>query len=245
MPQSRCPFALSADLEVGHCSPVHGHPFTEVVYCERCVGDLMQGDRRFMYRDRSIIVYQPGVDHWVENKVPGQQICLGIVGFGSESIPAGIWEANDRLVQWFTYAGDLLQTGTGFQQERLDCLVGLIALELREQSPKTSWKTKSRAARAKSLIDESFWESWSVKDLAAKIFVSPDYLRQLFRKEYGESIIHYLIRKRMEHAAHMLRSSDLPVKTIAERCGFHDPYHFSRTFKQIIGMSPTAYRQTS
>ncbi|MFW6212585.1 MAG: helix-turn-helix transcriptional regulator [Spirochaetota bacterium] len=77
------------------------------------------------------------------------------------------------------------------------------------------------------------------------MYVSPDYLRHLFRAEYGEPVIHYLIHRRVEYAKMLLRETDDAVSEIAQASGFHAPYYFSRLFKKLVGYSPTEHRAGS
>ena len=49
---------------------------------------------------------------------------------------------------------------------------------------------------------------------------------------------------RVDEACHLLLTTDLPLKSIAERSGFCDEYHFSRVFRQLRRMSPGEFRKT-
>jgi transcriptional regulator GlxA family with amidase domain len=65
----------------------------------------------------------------------------------------------------------------------------------------------------------------------------------LFREHTGQTPMQYLRRVRIERARLMLGNVDLSIKEIAGRCGFDDPYHFSRVFHQVDGLPPTLYRE--
>jgi two-component system response regulator YesN len=65
----------------------------------------------------------------------------------------------------------------------------------------------------------------------------------MFRSEFGETITHYILRRRLELAAKLLLTTPLLVKEIAVRSGFQTEYYFSRAFRKAQGVSPTQYRK--
>lgn len=72
--------------------------------------------------------------------------------------------------------------------------------------------------------------------------VSAPYLSRLFHEYAGVSPSRYLTGYRMEQAKKLLRDSRLSIGEIAERVGYPDPFHFSKTFKNTIGVSPSQFR---
>lgn len=83
----------------------------------------------------------------------------------------------------------------------------------------------------------------SIGDLAQKCGISEIYFRQQFGKLFHRSPKQYIIDLRIRKAKQLLVGSDLSVAQVAEQCGFTNPYHFSRTFKDITGLTPTAYKR--
>lgn len=83
----------------------------------------------------------------------------------------------------------------------------------------------------------------TLKSLAARLNVNANYLSTLFTKELGIPLTEYVNRCRIEHAKHMLLSTELPIKRIAEQCGFKDIHYFTRMFKRITSLTPGVYRQ--
>jgi AraC-like DNA-binding protein len=67
----------------------------------------------------------------------------------------------------------------------------------------------------------------------------------MFRETFGTSPMHYLIRRRIEHAQELLRITDLPLQEIARRCGIDNPYYFSRLFRKVVGQTASRYRRTN
>ncbi len=69
------------------------------------------------------------------------------------------------------------------------------------------------------------------------------YLCRLFRRYDHQSPYQYLLRLKMNLAAEILQRPDALVKQVAEAIGFSDPFHFSRSFKTVFGLSPDAFRR--
>ncbi len=81
----------------------------------------------------------------------------------------------------------------------------------------------------------------SVALLAAQAGLSKRRFRQAFKHCFGASPHDYLVRCRLEFAKHLIQCNQAPLTTIAHESGFYDQAHFSRTFKERIGFSPSQY----
>ena len=83
----------------------------------------------------------------------------------------------------------------------------------------------------------------SLKALAVRLILNPNYLSTLFTKELGISLTEYLNRCRDEHAKHLHLSTDLTIKKIVQQCGFTDIHYFTRIFKRFTSLTPKNYRE--
>ena len=81
----------------------------------------------------------------------------------------------------------------------------------------------------------------SNETVAAQSGISTVYFRKLFTACYGTSPMHYVREKRIARAKELLEFGFISIGELAEQVGFNSIYHFSKTFKQLTGMSPTAY----
>ncbi|MBX2877348.1 MAG: AraC family transcriptional regulator [Saprospiraceae bacterium] len=103
-----------------------------------------------------------------------------------------------------------------------------------------------RVAAALEYIKRNYHEKIKLEDIAKATHLSPFHFQRLFSQEIGESPDVYLRRIRLEKAGHLLHvNPDKSLTAIALQCGFRSLPAFSRTFKQVYGMSPTQYRNNT
>ena len=84
---------------------------------------------------------------------------------------------------------------------------------------------------------------WTVEELAEFCNLSTDQLRRNFLRHTGMRPKRYLEELKLRQAAELLVSSLLPIAVVAAKFGYADPYHFSRRFKNLTGVSPERYRR--
>jgi AraC-like DNA-binding protein len=96
--------------------------------------------------------------------------------------------------------------------------------------------------RAKDLVDARYFEPLTVADLAAAAGLSPAYFSRQFKQAFGESPHQYLLTRRLERAAALLRTSDRSVADICFAVGVHGIGSFTSSFGRIFGQTPLAYR---
>jgi AraC-like DNA-binding protein len=98
--------------------------------------------------------------------------------------------------------------------------------------------------RARDLADTRYAEPLTVDDLAAAAHLSKAHFSREFSKAFGESPYSYLLTRRLERAAHLLRSTDWSVADICVSVGLTSVGSFTSSFTASYGMSPTAYRSS-
>lgn len=85
----------------------------------------------------------------------------------------------------------------------------------------------------------------TLKSLSAHLGVNASYLSTLFSKEMGMSLTEYVNTLRISHAKILLENTDIPIKSIASRCGIEDIHYFTRVFKKTCGVTPKGYREST
>ena len=96
--------------------------------------------------------------------------------------------------------------------------------------------------RAKDLADARFAEPLDVAELAGAAGLSPAHFSREFRRAFGESPHGYLLTRRLERAAALLRATERSVADICFSVGLQSVGSFTTSFTRTYGMSPTAYR---
>jgi AraC-like DNA-binding protein len=96
--------------------------------------------------------------------------------------------------------------------------------------------------RAKDLADARFFEPLAVDDLAAAAVLSRAHFSREFRRAFGVSPHAYLLTRRLERAAALLRNTDNSVAEVCLAVGLQGIGSFTTSFKRTYGISPTAYR---
>jgi transcriptional regulator GlxA family with amidase domain len=102
-----------------------------------------------------------------------------------------------------------------------------------------------RLLRARDAMDRTYAEPLDIPALARVARVSQAHFIRTFRTTFGETPHRYLQRRRVERSMWLLRETDRSVTDICLDVGFASLGTFSRTFRDIVGVSPTAYRRGS
>ena len=103
-------------------------------------------------------------------------------------------------------------------------------------------ETNRRMLRARDAMDRAYARRLDIRALASVASVSEAHFVRTFRATFGETPHRYLQRRRVERAMFLLRESDRSVTDICFEVGFNSLGTFSRTFHEIVGATPIAYR---
>jgi AraC-like DNA-binding protein len=99
-----------------------------------------------------------------------------------------------------------------------------------------------RLLRARDAMDRAYAEPLDVRSVAAVAHISPAHFIRSFRGVFGETPHRYLQRRRVERSMFLLRETDRSVTDICFDVGFTSLGTFSRTFRTIVGETPSGYR---
>lgn len=89
--------------------------------------------------------------------------------------------------------------------------------------------------------DLSKW--WTVEEMAEMCGYSSDYFRVIFKEHFSVSPKEYIDQLKIAKAQEFLQDSSMPIGEIAGLLGYHNQFHFSRRFKELIGETPSGYRK--
>ncbi|WP_162848563.1 response regulator [Paenibacillus nanensis] len=118
------------------------------------------------------------------------------------------------------------------------CMELLRAAGDREQD-----RNQTVASQIAKLLDEKYHLPVTVEDIAKEVYLSPNYVRTIFKEKTGETILDYLTRIRMNHASELLRDRSLKVREIAHRVGYENVSYFCSVFQKHKGSTPNEYRK--
>ncbi len=96
--------------------------------------------------------------------------------------------------------------------------------------------------RARDLADRRYAEPLGVADLARAAGLSPAHFSREFRRAFGEPPHRYLLTRRLERAAALLRTTDWSVAEVCVAVGLRSVGSFTSSFSRVMGSTPTAYR---
>jgi AraC-like DNA-binding protein len=102
---------------------------------------------------------------------------------------------------------------------------------------------KSDAPVLSQIMEANFCYNLALEEFARLSHRSLSTFKRDFRKHYNQSPGKWLLQKRLEYSAVLLKNPALNVSQVALDCGFEDLSHFSRAFKEKFGTSPANYRK--
>jgi AraC family transcriptional regulator len=146
----------------------------------------------------------------------------------------------------------LLRDGTGESRIFAETVAQMVAAQLvRAHSSSTRAPRRSapdgladwRLQRLADLIEENLDGDLSLDAMAAEVGLSSLYLIRAFKHAFGEPPHRYVVRRRIERAKDLLRTTDMPVAQVAFAVGFSSQSHLSDWFQRVVGVSPALYRR--
>ncbi len=249
------PFAVGNHHIQEHVNRPKGLPQYQCFYSVEGEGELIMDGQRMLIHPGQAMLLQANDGH-VYHRCTDQDWVLDIVMFNgpacSEILKAlgihqsGVYEINDaKLFQ--KYIKKLLKAG---EKEAIECakvcyefLLEFAAAVHRVHAPQPA-KENLVIRELVDYITEHYQEDISLDHLASMVGLSKEYMCTIFKKEMGETIIHFLTVIRIGHAKMFLK--EYPEKhavEIGRMCGYESPSYFGKVFKQVVGMSPEQYRK--
>ena len=240
-----------------------------LVGCGGCY-PIAQDGREYMLCDGTYLLLFPWHEHY--GTAPGHDgqshywchFCVpeDSVEFSDESAENGIWIPEfgniinpDRIKLLFHQLIDSSERDYRDDTSRAricGIYVSLILSELYENalevyesvSESAKKKQKSVSAKVKEYLRIHARENIGVTDLSKIFHYNPDYLTQIFKEEYGNTICTYINLVRIDEAKKLLIETDMKIGDVALNVGFYDGKYFMKTFKKIVGVTPSEFRQS-
>ncbi|MGD6875688.1 response regulator transcription factor [Bacillus infantis] len=91
-------------------------------------------------------------------------------------------------------------------------------------------------------IQDNYHASLTLKSIADSVYLSPSHFSRMFKEQLGMTFVEYLAFIRIQKAKSLLRLTSFSVEVIANNTGFSTAGYFSTTFKKVVGVTPSEYR---
>jgi YesN/AraC family two-component response regulator len=129
--------------------------------------------------------------------------------------------------------------------EEMSSILGQMLDEVFESvsQPKQSEGIKHTVVKVKDYIDNQYFEDLSLTMLSEQFHVESTYLSKAFKYAYGDNLMLYIAKKRMERAKEYLKNHDLNITEISQLVGYGDYAYFSRVFRKLTGQCPREFRE--
>lgn len=231
-------------------------PFYSIEYVARGSGELKLKGRAHSLRAGRVFSYGPGVPHDItgDRADPLVKYFVDFAGGNAFDLLRSCGLPPGRVTQVFPphilapLFDELIQSGLHIGRRSMELcakLLECLALKMAganaplEETETLAFTTYQQCRRH---IEQHFLRLRTLEQIAGECHASKAYLCRLFRRYDRQSPYQYLLRLKMNHAAERLQQSGVLVKQAAEETGFADPFHFSRVFRNVLGMAPAAFR---
>ena len=221
-------------------------------------GVFRTGGREYPLEAGSGFLIVPGhlAFYQADEKEPWTYVWVGFSGSGVESFVSYTGLSvrhpvfqSDRSDELYGSVRDMMEHNTyGLTNElrrngQLQIFLSLIAESAGTQARPEEDRANQYVKRAVEFIQRNYCNPVKVTDVADYVCINRSYLYTLFENSMGMSPQQFLTAFRLTRAAELLAVTQLPVESIALSCGYNDPLVFTKAFKQMKGMSPSAYRK--
>jgi YesN/AraC family two-component response regulator len=113
-----------------------------------------------------------------------------------------------------------------------------------EQAQVIAIQEQSPVERVKEYVRSNLPNEITLTEAAARVFLNPSYLSQLFKQQSHINFVDFVLEERMREAKRLLVLTSLRISEIARRIGFFDLAYFSAAFKKMVGCTPSEYRKS-
>lgn len=145
------------------------------------------------------------------------------------------------IFEQFIESADLNKTTACSLVEQLLKLLFVRLLVDRQAPGKMQSFSNQTFTRCWNYIHDNYLKVNTIGKISNACAVNKVYMARLFKRYTKETPFQLLTRLKIKHATKLILAENLPVKQVGAIVGYHDPYHFSRIFKRVIGVSPKHY----
>ena len=210
--------------------------------CENIRYNLRPGDL-YIIRPEGTISARPGSSGFLRKKcVSLESGLIEHIGGNLQSVNVVRSENPLRLENIYAKIKQSILEQGEFVHEELEAQSYTLLVELNRLAMPIQYPLP--LCRALDLIKANLHLEYTLDRLSSECKVGISTLSRLFRHHLNISPMNYIIERRLGYARQLIKVSKMPLKEIAEMCGYKSESFFSRSFKKKFGMSPSSYRRS-
>lgn len=233
----------------------HWHNYYEIIYYRNCCGYCILNGQNYAVTNNCLFLLTPKDFHEIHtvDKPDAQSYVLS---FSEQLIadsifsritrgPVYIPELPELTADMIQHLHALFSREQSVDEDHLYHLFNAVLFDIVQYGCCLS----GTATDMHPIIQESIskiltnpTEPYTLDALAREFHVNPTYYSHLFHKHTGIAFKQYLTMLRVEYGKRLLEERELPIIDVGCECGFNTPSQFIRAFKQLTGMTPSAYR---
>lgn len=230
-------------------------PEYQIVYITKGRGIFeMNGHTRVIFPGSAMIVF-PGMRHFYkpEYEVGWTEYWVGFKGpyvdtlcrqgFLSPAKPVFEVGLQNSLLAIYSQIFELVRYQRPLYQVRASSLVLTLVAEIlaHERTVVQYNHSEQLVEKARFLMEENIYGEININAIAGMLEVSTSHLNEVFKSYTAMTPYQYFISIKIRKAKELLEGGDLPIKEVAFRLGFDDPYYFSRLFRKKAGLPPSKW----
>jgi len=244
-----------------HCTPGYAirretFPFFSIEFVARGRGEVNLKARSYPLQPGRLFSYGPGIPHHITGDAadPLVKYFVDFTGTRAAALLRSCGLSPGRVSEVFPANAlqplfdELIRGGLRVRRESAELcakLLECVALRIAgARAPLEGVETLAFTTyqQCRQHIERHSLRLRTLEQIASECHINNAYLCRLFRRYDNQSPYQYLLRLKMNFAAERLEQPGALVKQVAEESGFADPFHFSRVFTSVFGLSPTLFR---
>ena len=227
----------------------HSHPYFELIFFIEGKANIDAGAETVNVYGFDVVIYPPGLLHAEHLELGRRQeiMCFWVDTGPTPRFDHAIKLMDERgtLRELFEMVYAEFTANRPYAADLISSYLQAIFLQARQHFSEPSREASSLVERCLGYIHENYARDFGIEALAATVSVSPSYLFRLFKKKMRLTPMHYRNVVRIDKAKLLLADRSLTVEAVAERVGFDDSKYFARVFKDLAGVTPSAYRRAN
>ena len=247
------------EYESNWLSIPHTHPFTELFYVTRGLGEFQIKDQTFPIKADDLVLVNPHISHTERStNTDFEYIVLGIENFiffdstEKEELDFSIYNYENYKHEILFYIKTILlefdNSNNPYAEKTIDYLLKVLILNLLKNTSTNLYLTSKmdvskECKTVQKYIKKHFKENISLDTLSDLVFLNKYYLAHAFKKYHKISPIQYQLQLKVKEAKSLLTTTNLGISDISNSLGFSSQSYFSQTFKKETGMTPNQYRK--